>query len=164
MPKFFYYFLSLVSVPFLFLGCPSNKPAVKIGLNTELTGEVPSIGNSCLHAAQLFVEEKNQAGGITIAGVKMPLSLVIGDNGAKADQAVAVAQRLISQDGVIAMVGPNISSCAIPAAEIAESSGCLMMTPLSTNQKTTKDADKSKRHVFRAGFTEVFEQMTLAKK
>ncbi|MBX9577794.1 MAG: ABC transporter substrate-binding protein [Chthoniobacterales bacterium] len=152
-------------VSLLLAGCHSDKPSVKIGLNTELTGEVPSIGNSCLHAAQLFVEEKNQAGGISIAGVKMPLSLVVGDNGAKPDQAATVAQRLISQDEVVAMVGPNISSCAIPAAEIAESFGCLMMTPLSTNQRTTKDSatEKAKKHVFRAGFTEVFEQLALAK-
>jgi branched-chain amino acid transport system substrate-binding protein len=147
------------------LGCHKEKPSVKIGLNTELTGEVPSIGNSCLHAAQLFVEEKNQAGGISIEGVKMPLSLVVGDNGAKPDQAATVAQRLLSQDQVVAMVGPNISSCAIPAAEIAESLGCLMMAPLSTNEKTTKDfsTEKYKKHVFRAGFTEVVEQITLAK-
>ena len=165
MPKFFCRSLFLFCLSLGLLGCHSDKPSIKIGLNTELTGEVPSIGNSCLHAAQLFVEEKNQAGGISIAGVKMPLSLVVGDNGAKPDQAAAVAQRLISQDGVVAMIGPNISSCAIPAAEIAESFGCLMMTPLSTNERTTKNSasEKPKQHVFRAGFTEVFEQMALAK-
>ncbi len=171
MPKFFcrssLFKLSVLALvfPFYFLGCHSEKPSVKIGVNTEITGEVPSVGNSCLRAAQLFVEQKNQAGGISIAGIKMPLSLVVGDNGAKPDQAATVAQRLISQDGVVAMIGPNISSCAIPAAEIAESFGCLMMTPLSTNQKTTRDAanEKSKKHVFRVGFTDVFEQMTLAK-
>ncbi len=120
MPKFFYRFLFLFCLSLGVVGCHSDKPSVKIGLNTELTGEVPSIGNSCLHAAQLFVEEKNQAGGVSIGGVKMPLSLLVGDNGAK---------------------------------------------PLSTNQRTTKNSatEKPKKHVFRAGFTEVFEQLTLAK-
>lgn len=167
MPNFFYRisFLFLITLGFLFSACHSDKPSIKIGVNTELTGEVPSIGNSCLHAAQLFVEEKNQIGGINIGGIKMPLSLVVGDNGAKPDQAAAVAQRLIAQDQVMAMIGPNISSCAIPAAEIAEGFGCLMITPLSTNQRTTKETgtDKPKRYVFRAGFTEIFEQMALAK-
>jgi len=165
MPKFFFQTVFLFCLSLGVLGCNSDKPSIKIGVNTELTGEVPSVGNSCLHAAQLFVEQKNQAGGLSIAGVKMPLSLVVGDNEAKPDQAATVAQRLIAQDGVVAMIGPNISSCAIPAAEIAESFGCLMMTPLSTNQRTTKDAanEKSKKHVFRVGFTEVFEQMALAK-
>ncbi len=165
MPKFFYRLLALFLLCFCFLGCRSEKPTIKIGINTELTGEVPSVGNSCLHAAQLFVEEKNHAGGIAVGGVQMPLELMVGDNGAKPDQAATVAQRLIAQDGVVAMVGPNISSCAIPAAEVAESFGCLMMTPLSTNQRTTKEAgsEKSKKHVFRAGFTEVFEQAALAK-
>jgi len=171
MPKFFcrllfFRILALVFVfSFCFSGCHPNKPSVKIGLNTELTGEVPSIGASCLQAAQLFVKEKNQAGGVSIAGTQMPLSLVIGDNEAKPDQAAVVAQRLIAQDGVVAMIGPNVSSCAIPAAEIAESFGCLMMSPLSTNQQTTRAAvgKKSKKHVFRVGFTDVFEQLSLAK-
>lgn len=167
MPNFFDrpWFLFFIIFGFLISGCNSNKKNIRIGLNTELTGEVPSIGNSCLHAAQLFVEEKNHTGGVSIGGVKMPISLVVGDNQAKPDQAAITAQRLISQDQVIAMIGPNISSCAIPAAEIAESFGCLMMAPLSTNQRTTKNTstEKPKKHVFRAGFTDVFEQLALAK-
>lgn len=168
MPNFFDrpWFLFFIIFGFFISGCNSNKKNIRIGLNTELTGEVPSIGNSCLHAAQLFVEEKNHTGGVSIGGgVKMPISLVVGDNQAKPDQAAITAQRLISQDQVIAMIGPNISSCAIPAAEIAESFGCLMMAPLSTNQRTTKNTstEKPKKHVFRAGFTDVFEQLALAK-
>ena len=154
----------VLALSLLLCGCHPEKPTAKIGVNAEITGEVPSIGASCLNAAQLFVEETNQAGGIAVGDVKMPLSLVVGDNSAKPDQAAAVAQRLISQEGVIALVGPDISSCAIPAAEIAESLGCLMVTPLSTNQRTTTHAsmEKFKKHIFRACFTEVFEELTLA--
>lgn len=157
-------FLFTTAALLFFSSCHSEKPTIKIGLNTELTGEVPSIGNSCLHAAELFVEEINQSGGISIGKVNMPLSLIVRDNGSKPDQAAAIAQRLISQEDVVALVGPNISSCAIPAAEIAENLGCLMLTPLSTNQRTTTNSltEKPKQHVFRACFTEVFEEGTLA--
>ena len=92
-------------------GCgESGGPSVKIGLNAELTGEMPAVGASSKNAAELFASEINAAGGIDVGGTKLPLKLVVGDNGAKADQARTVAQRLISQDNVLAMVGGFVAA------------------------------------------------------
>jgi branched-chain amino acid transport system substrate-binding protein len=149
-----------------FAGCgDSGAPSVKIGLNTELTGEMPAVGASSKNAAELFVSEINAAGGIDVGGQKLPINLVIGDNGAKADQAAAVAQRLITQDNVVAMIGPDASACAIPAADIAESAKCPMISPWSTNPKTTLDPNsgKPKEYVFRACFIDTFQAKVLAK-
>ena len=159
-------FLSAVlSVGTLLLtSCQPSKPSVKIGINAELTGEMPAVGASCKQAAQLFAEQVNKAGGITVGAGKLPIQLSVVDNSCKADQAAAAAQRLISQDGVLVMVGPNASSCAIPAGEIAEALGCLMISPWSTNPKTTQDSQtgKPKKNVFRACFTDRFESPVLA--
>lgn len=148
----------------LLTSCHPNKQTVKIGINAELTGEVPAVGASCVNAAKLFAEEINSAGGVTVEGVKMPLELVIGDNAGKADQAALVTQRLLSQSGVVMMIGPNVSSCAIPAAEIAEGLNCLMLSPWSTNPRTTRNTttDAFKKNVYRACFTEDFETPALA--
>lgn len=156
--------LSLLALTLVFNSCSSNKKVIKIGLNTELTGEVPAVGASCANAAKLFAEKINQQGGLDVGGVKMPISLIIGDNGAKPDQAAAVAQRLISQENILAMVGPNISSCAIPAAEIAESLHCLMFSPWSTNPLTTIDGKTKafKKYVYRGCFTDAVEIPALA--
>ena len=146
-------------------GCGGGSSSAKIGLNIELTGEMPAVGASAKNAAEMFINDINKAGGIEVAGQKHPLTLVIGDNAAKADQAAAVAQRLISQDNVIAMIGPDASACAIPASEIAESLKCPMISPWSTNPKTTVDATsgKSKQYVFRACFIDTFQARVLAK-
>jgi len=147
-------------------GCgDGGGPSVKIGLNTELTGEMPAVGASSKNAAELFTSQLNAAGGIPIGDKKLPLKLVIGDNGAKADQAAAITQRLISQDNVLAMIGPDASACAIPASEIAESLKCPMISPWSTNPKTTLDTTtgKPKSYVFRACFTDTFQAGVLAK-
>lgn len=146
-------------------GCgKSSEPSVKIGLNTELTGEMPAVGASSQNAAKLFVDQVNAAGGVKVADKTLPIDLVIGDNGAKADQAAAVAQRLITQDEVVAMIGPNASACAIPAADIAEAAKCVMISPWSTNPKTTLDpnTDKPKEYVFRACFIDTFQAQVLA--
>jgi len=146
-------------------GCGKEAPSVKIGLNTELTGEMPAVGASSKNAADLFVSQVNAAGGVKVGDKMIPIDLVIGDNGAKADQAAAVAQRLIAQDNVLAMIGPDASACAIPAADIAEAAKVAMISPWSTNPKTTLDPNtgKPKEYVFRACFIDTFQAGVLAK-
>jgi branched-chain amino acid transport system substrate-binding protein len=138
---------------------------IKIGLNVELTGEMPAVGASSKNAAELIVSEINAGGGLTIGDKQIPVKLVPGDNAAKADQAASMAQRLISQESVLAMVGPNASACAIPASEIAEGMKTPMISPWSTNPKTTVDATtgNSKEYVFRACFIDTFQARVLAK-
>lgn len=158
--------LALIFPLAILAGCGGDGgPSIKIGLNAELTGEMPAVGASAKNAAELFVEEVNATGGLDVGGQKLPIRLVVGDNGAKADQAAAVAQRLISQENVLVMAGPDASACAIPASEIAESLRCPMVSPWSTNPKTTVDATtgKPKDYVFRACFIDTFEARVLAK-
>jgi len=155
---------TLCSGALLLTSCQPSKPSVKIGINAELTGEMPAVGASCKQAAELFAEQVNKAGGLSVGTEKLPIKLSVVDNSCKADQSAAAAQRLISQDGVLVMVGPDASSCAIPAGEIAEALGCLMISPWSTNPKTTVDSTtgKTKKNVFRACFTDRFESPVLA--
>jgi len=156
----------LIAASFLAPGCAKKeaKPDIKIGVIAELTGDIPAVGNSCKNAAQMAVDEINLAGGIDLGGVKHGISLVVEDSAAKADQAAAAAQKLINQDQVLAIVGPNASLGAIPAAQIAEGSKVLLITPWSTNPKTTLDADgKPKKYVVRACFTDTFQGHVLAK-
>lgn len=160
-------FLVVSSLVCLLAGCGGpGSDAVKIGMNVELTGEIPAVGASGKNAAELFFDKLNAGGGVPLAeGNKKKVELVVRDNGAKADQAASVAQQLISGQGVTAMVGPNSSACAIPAGEIAEAMKCVMISPWSTNPKTTTDTTtgKPKEYVFRGCFTDPFQAIVLAK-
>jgi len=160
-------FLALLLAALVTAGCGSQKSdAVKVGMNIEMTGDIPAVGASSKNAAEMFFEKVNAAGGIPLAeGKKKKVELVVRDNGAKADQAASVAQQLISSQDVVAMVGPNSSACAIPAGEIAETLKCVMISPWSTNPKTTMDttANVPKRYVFRGCFTDPFQAIVLAK-
>jgi len=147
-------------------GCQSSRePEIKIGLIAELTGQIPAVGASCRNAAEMAVAEINQAGGITVGGKTYRLKLIVEDSAAKPEQAAAAAQKLLTQDNVLAIIGPNCSSNALPAAEIAEKSGVVMITPWSTDPKTTLNAQtgEPKQYVFRACFTDIFEGAVLAK-
>jgi len=143
---------------------PAAPSTIRIGLNTELTGGIPVVGESCNNAAELAVKEINDAGGLEVAGQKYTIELIIEDNEDKAESAAAAAQKLATA-GVLAMIGPNASRNAIPAAEVAESSKMPMISPWSTNPKTTVDAQtgQPKQYVFRAAFIDDFQGRVAAK-
>ena len=124
---------------------------IKIGLNAELTGSIPKVGKSCKQGAELALKEINDAGGLEVAGKKYPVQLFVEDDEDKADQAASVTQKLISQYGVLAVIGPNASRNGIPAAEIAESAKVPLIGPWPTNPKFTIDSKtgQPKKYVFR---------------
>ena len=141
------------------------EKTLNLGVIAELTGDMPAVGASCRNAAEMAVKEVNAAGGLKVGTEKMKVKLLVEDNAGKADQSAATAQKLITQDEVLAIVGPNASRYAIPAAEIAESSETVLITPWSTNPKTTLNAETNepKKYVFRACFIDPFQGGVLAR-
>ncbi len=146
-------------------GPKSDGDSIPIGMIVELTGDMPAVGASSRNAAVQAIGEINNAGGLAVGGKTYRLELIVQDNAARADQSAAVAHKLITQDKVLAIIGPNASLGAIPAAEIAESSKTVLITPWSTNPKTTLNTRTGapKQYVFRACFTDPFEGRVLAK-
>lgn len=126
----------------LLVGCAptGGEQTIKVGVVAELTGDIPAVGASCKNAAEMAVQEINDAGGLEVGGRKYKIELFIEDNAGKADQSAAAAQKLITQQNVVAIIGPNASRYAIPASEIAESAKVVLISPWSTNPKTTLDA------------------------
>lgn len=135
---------------------------IKIGLNAELTGSIPVVGQSCRNAAEFAVKQINDAGGIEVGGARVMVELITEDNEDKAE-AAAVAQKLTTS-GVLAMIGPNASRNAVPAAEVAESAHIPMISPWSTAPRLTMDARSgaAKQYVFRAAFTDDFQGVVAA--
>jgi branched-chain amino acid transport system substrate-binding protein len=148
-----------------FFAAAARAESVKVGVIAELTGDMPAVGASCRNAAKMAADEVNAAGGLAVGGKKLKVELFVEDNGGKADQSAAAAQKLITQEEVVAIVGPNASRYAIPASEIAESNQTVFITPWSTNPKTTLDATtgKPKRYAFRSCFIDPFQGKVLAK-
>jgi len=150
----------------LLWGCQkADTSTIRVGMIAELTGAIPAVGASSKNAAEMAVKEINDAGGIDVGGKKYNVQLFIEDSASKPEQAASAAQKLITQQNVVAIVGPNSSSNAIPASEIAESSKVVLITPWSTNPKTTLDAKTGapKKFIFRAAFIDPFQGRVVAK-
>lgn len=156
----------ILTVGLLLWGCQkTDTSTIRVGMIAELTGAIPAVGASSKNAAEMAVKEINDAGGIDVGGKKYKIELFIEDSASKPEQAASAAQKLITQQNVIAIVGPNSSSNAIPASEIAESAKVVLITPWSTNPKTTLDAKTGapKKFIFRAAFIDPFQGRVVAK-
>ncbi|MCL4560743.1 MAG: ABC transporter substrate-binding protein [Chloroflexi bacterium] len=159
-------FTLLAAISLLMASCgpAAGANTIPIGGIGELTGDIPAVGASFKNAAEMAVKEVNDAGGLDVGGKKYQIQLFIEDNAGKADQSASAATKLITQNNVVAFVGPNASRYAIPASEIAESSKVVMITPWSTNPATTLNKDGSaKKYVFRACFIDPFQGSVVAK-
>ena len=139
--------------------CRSERQTViKIGVNAPITGDIPKVGEGTKYAAELWLEEVNKAGGIEVGGKKYPVALVVEDSEAKAESAVKASTKLITQDEVLAIVGPQSSKEAIPAGAVANDKQTPMISPWSTNPDTTA----GRPYVFRACFLDPFQGPVLA--
>jgi branched-chain amino acid transport system substrate-binding protein len=142
-----------------FYACgPKGPETIKIGINAPITGDIPKVGEGTKYAAEMWLEDINAAGGLEVGGKKYKVELVIEDNESKAESAVAVTTKMITEDGVLAIVGPQASKQAIPAGGKANELETPMISPWSTNPDTTKD----RPFVFRGCFLDPFQGPVLA--
>ena len=135
-----------------------RKAVVKVGINAPITGDIPKVGEGTKYAAQMWLEDIEKAGGIEIGGQKYPVELVIEDNESKAESAVKANTKMITEDEVLVIVGPQSSKQAVPAGDVANNYETPMITPWSTNPDTTKD----RPFVFRGCFLDPFQGPVLA--
>lgn len=150
--------LMTLVLPFGFLATAHAEQVIKIGLNLPLSGARGSTGLSSKVGAELLRDQINGSGGLQIGDSRYKVEYVFADNESSPQGAIAAALKLITKDKVLGIVGPNASSNAIPAGNICESFKAPMVSPTSTNPKTTKD----RPYVFRACFLDNFQGEVMA--
>jgi len=148
--------LALAALTALWLtGCKPSSTAsgggdtIKIGEFASLTGSEATFGQSSHKGTQLAIDELNDAGGVL--GKKF--QLLTEDNQSQAGQSATVVRKLISSDGVSAILGEVASSRSLEAAPICQESKIPMISPSSTNPKVTQVGD----YIFRVCFLDSFQ-------
>lgn len=159
MKKGILFIVSVLVVVLALSPCAWSKAKkIVIGINAPMTGDIPKVGEGTKFAAQMWLEDIKAAGGLQVGGKKYPVEIVVEDNESKAESAVKVNTKMITEDEVLVIVGPQSSKQAIPAGEIANNYGTPMISPWSTNPATTKD----RPFVFRGCFLDPFQGPVLA--
>jgi branched-chain amino acid transport system substrate-binding protein len=106
---------------------------ILIGVAGPMTGKLAWFGEQLERGAALAVADINAAGGL----LGQQVQVITVDDFCDPEQAVAAARRLVS-DGVIFVVGHYCSGASIPASEIYDAAGVLMITPSSSNPTLTE--------------------------
>jgi branched-chain amino acid transport system substrate-binding protein len=118
----------VVGVCVALAGLSEAAEPYKIGFIGAVTGYGSFIGDPEAKAAKLRVKLQNQQGGIG----GRPIELVVYDSEGSAEKAVLAMKRLITQDKVVAVVGPDFSSTVRAVIPIVEEAKIVtyVMTPV----------------------------------
>ena len=123
--------------------CATTAQAeIRIGVAGPMTGLNAWFGEQYQRGAELAVEDLNAKGGVLGQSVE----LIVGDDFCDADQAVALARKLVS-DGVVFVAGHLVLALLDPGiARSTKRQKILMIAPSSASAKLT---DEGGPNVFR---------------
>lgn len=133
---------------------------IKVGGLLEMTGGSASFGISSKNGIDLALKKINEKG--VLGGKK--LSVIVADTKSEASEATNGMQKLISQDKVVAVIGPNQSSAVIASGAISNGAKVTDITPMGTNPDVTVDpgTQKVKPYSFRTCFIDPFQGTVMA--
>ena len=140
--------------------CGEAAPAepLKLGLLTYISAGSAQNAQDRQRGFHLAVTHLNQAGGV----FGRPVETAVGDTALDPDTAVAVARRLIEDEGVHALVGPSTSANALPVAErVAGPARVPLISPSATSPRLTDAADDD--FFFRAALSDLAQGPVLAR-
>lgn len=128
----------------------SEQPAeavdvIKVGALYPLTGpDAGWAGDPYIKSHQMAIDEINAAGGIACLGGAQ-LELVKGDTEGTAEAGNSEMERLITQEGVVVVMGSALSGTTVPATEIAERNEVPYIVPNALDGTIT---DRGLKYVF----------------
>lgn len=152
MKKLVALLLTLVLIASMLVGCSnessggSEDDPIRIGFIGPLTGDSQPWGEAQLNEIKLCVENLNSSGGV----LGRQVELYYYDNRADNIESANAAKRLIQEDKVCAILGPNASGAAIAMASVCDENKVPMIATNATNPSVTvDDAGNVRPYVFR---------------
>ena len=118
--------------------CNFAEGPIKIGVMAPLSAPgAVLLGQQIVWAVQLAAAEWNAACGIRIDGTNHRIELVVGDNEGLPERAQAIAERMIFEDGVVAVVGDYHSAVALATMGIWQQNAIPMIYSGPWNDNVT---------------------------
>ena len=137
-----------------------DAETIKIGLCQPFTGPSAVAGEYSRYGVDLAVEEINNAGGFEVGGKMYKIEIVEEDNEAKPEITNNAYNKLIGQDKVKAIIGPDSSGPLISAGPLATASKVPAIGTTSSNPDCTTVGGE---YVFRACWIDSFQAVVCAK-
>lgn len=133
-------------------GEATSEDTIKIGINYELSGDVATFGSHTRDGVMLAFEQINAAGGV----LGKQIETLERDNQGKLDEAVSVATKLITEDKIVAHMGPVTTGCTLAVVPIATQYQIPLVTASATHPDVTVDPESGEVRdtIFRTCFTD----------
>lgn len=142
---------------FSLFGCTTSQSGtpkiIKIGVVAPLSGQSAIAGEYMKNGISLITDELEKNGGLDVKGTKIPVKIIYEDNEAKPETTANVYRKLIDQDKVLGIVGPDMSKAILAGGPIAQSAKIPAIGTFTTNEKVTQIGD----FLFRACFIDPFQ-------
>ena len=131
---------------------------IVIGSNFELTGNHAQYGANANNGLKLAIKEANDAGGVNGKMIK----IVEADAKSEAAESVNAATKLISDDKVVALIGPAVTANVIAESQVATDNMIPVIGPAATNPDVTVENGEVKPYIFRACFIDPQQSEVMA--
>ena len=113
--------------------CGPREKVTKVAVALPLTGDIAALGQGLKRACVLALEDANAQR--KFPGIKV--EMVAFDDRSDPREAVSVANRIVSDPSVVAVVGHFNSGCSIPASQVYAKAHLPMISPAASNPKLT---------------------------
>ena len=154
--------LAIIMIIGIFAGCSNtnnaNADEIRIGVNYELSGDNATYGNSAVEGIELAVEQINAAGGINGKKIK-PIKY---DNKSEPAEATTLTTRLMTQDKVVAVLGPATSGAFKATIPVAIQNKIPVASGSATDDDVTVDSSGVKEYAFRICYSDSYQGTAMA--
>lgn len=134
-------------------GNSGGGDTIKIGGLFELTGGAAQYGTAGLNGAKLAVKQQNEKGGV----LGKQLEIVSADNKSEPGESTAQATKLVTQGGVVGLLGPMTTKTIAAIIPIVTQNEVPLITPSGTGEALTVENGKLNEWIFRACFMDLFQ-------
>lgn len=158
--KVFALLLVMALILTAFAGCGGDTATteeegpIKIGTIMPISGPVAAYGTQSRDAILMAVEEINANGGV----LGRPLEVIVEDDEANPEKTKNAFTKLVTNDGVIGIIGALTSKCSLAITADAQARQIIMISPSSTNDTVTEAGD----YIFRACYNDSFQGQVVA--
>ena len=133
----------VAATAFAFAGGAAAQSTVKIGVVQPLTGPVAYDGSIYTSTVRMLVDDMNAKGGV----LGRKIELIVEDGACNPAQSVNAAEKLVTRDNVVALLGAFCSTSTAAMMEVARKHKIPHLTGISTAAQLT---EQNNPYFFRA--------------
>ena len=105
-------------------GGGTDSDTIRIAVNDAWTGDLAGNGEWLMDAVKMATDEINASGGI----LGKQIELLYEDNQSTQNGSINAMNKIVSDDSILAVIGPHMSTQAIAVSDVVKNAGIIYMT------------------------------------